>query len=93
MMCHLNGVKISKVPKFLAKNPSETTHAIELVNPFNVTHKLIIPLQFSRVKNYLMCVPQVSQNMRMMSFQGFITLWMSLLGIHQQMNIQKERLK
>ena len=40
MQCHLNGVQISKVPKFLAKNPSETMHAIELVDPFNTAHTL-----------------------------------------------------
>ena len=38
MQCCLNGVHISEVPKFLAETPSETTHAIELVNPFNVAH-------------------------------------------------------
>ena len=49
MQCHLNGVHISEVPKFLAESPSETTHAIELVNPFNVAHPLIIPLHLSGV--------------------------------------------
>ena len=39
MQCHLNGVQISEVPKFLAENLSETTHAIELVNP--IGYKLL----------------------------------------------------
>ena len=29
MQCHLNGVQISEVPKFVAENLSEITHAIE----------------------------------------------------------------
>ena len=52
MQCHLNGVQISEVPKFLAENPNETTHATELVDPFNATHSLIILLQLSRVMSY-----------------------------------------
>ena len=52
MQCRLNGVHISEVPKFLAETPSETTHAIELVNPFNATHPLIILLQPSGVTSY-----------------------------------------
>ena len=52
MQCYPNGVQIYEVPKFLAKNPSETTHAIELVNSFNTAHPLIIPLQLSSVTSY-----------------------------------------
>ena len=37
---------------FLAKNPSEITHAIELVNPFNAVYPLIILLPLSRVTSY-----------------------------------------
>ena len=35
MQCHLNGVHISELPKFLTESLSVTAHAIELVNPFN----------------------------------------------------------
>ena len=52
IQCHLNGVQISEVLKFLAATLSETTHAIELVNPFNAAHPLIIPLQLSGVTSY-----------------------------------------
>ena len=52
MQCHLNGVHISEVPKFLVESPSETTHAIKLVNPFNKTHLSIITLKLSRVSSY-----------------------------------------
>ena len=52
MQCHLNGVKISEVPKFLAKNESDTTHAIELVDPFDTTHSSMIQPCFSGVTNY-----------------------------------------
>ena len=52
MQCCLNGVWINKVPKFLADTPSETTHAIDLVNPFGATHLLIIPLKLSGITSY-----------------------------------------
>ena len=52
MQCHLNGVHISEVPKFLAENPSKTTHAIELVIPCNAAHPLIILLQLNGVTSY-----------------------------------------
>ena len=49
----LNGVHISEVPKFLAKSPTETTHAIEFVNPFNAAHTLIIIFQLGGVTIYV----------------------------------------
>ena len=52
MQCHLNGVHISEVPEISAETPSETTHAIDLVNPFYATHPLIIQLQLSSVTSY-----------------------------------------
>ena len=45
MQCHLIGMQISEVPKFLAENQSETTHATELVDPFdasNIGYKKIL---------------------------------------------------
>ena len=52
MQCHLNGVHISEVPKFLAESPSVTTHAMELRDPFNAAHPLIMLLQLSGVTSY-----------------------------------------
>ena len=52
LQCCLNDVQIGEVPKFLAENPSETTHATELVNPFTAAHPLIVPLKLSRVTSY-----------------------------------------
>ena len=43
---------ISEVPTFLAESPSVTTHAIELIDPFSITHPLIISLQLSGVTSY-----------------------------------------
>ena len=43
---------ISEVCKFLAEIPNETTHAIELVDPFDTAHPLIIPLQLSSATSY-----------------------------------------
>ena len=52
MQYHLNGVQINEVPKFLAETPSETTHAIELVDPFNATHPLLILFKLSSITSY-----------------------------------------
>ena len=52
MQCCLNEVHISEVSKFLLETPSEITHAIDLVDPFNATSPLIIPLQLSGVTSY-----------------------------------------
>ena len=38
MQCHLNGMQVSEVPKLLALNPSDTTHAIELVDHFEMNY-------------------------------------------------------
>ena len=48
----MNSVHISEVTKFLAGNPSVTTHAIELPDPFDAAHLLIILLQLSSVTSY-----------------------------------------
>ena len=52
MQCHLNGMQISEVPQFLAENPSETNHAMELVDPYDAAHPFFILLQLSRVTSY-----------------------------------------
>ena len=52
MQCCWNGVHISEFPMFFAESPSVSTHAIELVNPFNPAHLLIILLQLSRATSY-----------------------------------------
>ena len=46
MQCHLNGVKIWEVSKFLDDSPIENTHAIQLVNPFDTAHPQKIPLNY-----------------------------------------------
>ena len=43
---------IDKVPKFLASIPSETMHAIQITNPFDVTHPITIHLKLSKVTRY-----------------------------------------
>ena len=52
MQCCLNSVHISDVLKFLADNPSETTHAIELIEPFDASQPLIISLKLSSVSYF-----------------------------------------
>ena len=43
---------VNQIPKFLAENLSEITHAIELIDPFDAAHPLIILLQLSGVASY-----------------------------------------
>ena len=45
MQCQLSGEHISEGSNFLADSPSQTTHDIELVDPFDAAQPLII--QFS----------------------------------------------
>ena len=52
MQCHLNGVHIGEVPKILADRPSETSHAIQVIDPFDAAHELTIPLQKNSVTSY-----------------------------------------
>ena len=52
MQCCLNSVHIREVPKFFVKSLSVTTHAIELSDPFDAAHLLIILLQLIRVTSY-----------------------------------------
>ena len=52
LLCHMNGVVINEVPKFLAPIPSETMHAIQTVNCFNIIHLIVISLKLNRVTNY-----------------------------------------
>ena len=47
----MNGVHVSEVSNFLAEM-SEITHAIELVNPFDAAHPLIILFQLSSITSY-----------------------------------------
>ena len=48
----MNCVLINEVPKFLAPFPSETSNAIQIENPFDVNHPVIIPLKLTRVTSY-----------------------------------------
>ena len=52
MWHHLNNVQRSKIPNFLAHSPSEARHAIQLVDPLNAVHLLIICLQLEGVASY-----------------------------------------
>ena len=52
MQCHMNGVLVNEVPKFLAPISNETTHAIQLENPFDATHPITIPLKLNKANSY-----------------------------------------
>ena len=49
----MNGVLIDEVPKFLAPIPIETMHAIQVLNPFDATHPIIIAIKISGVISYV----------------------------------------
>ena len=52
MQCCVNGLLIDEVSKFLALIPSVTMHAIQLENPFDGIHAIIISLKLNRVTKY-----------------------------------------
>ena len=52
MQCCMNGVLINEVPKYLAPVPSETIHAIQIENPIDANHPIIIPLKLNGVTSY-----------------------------------------
>ena len=84
---------VSEVPKFLAESPSETTHTIELVDPFDATHSLIIPLQLSRVTNYFdVYSPSVTEYENDDIPKIHLTVKEPPRD-HQQVSIQKEKLE
>ena len=54
---------ISEVPEFIAKSPRVTTHAVELTDPINTTHPIIIPLQLCSGTSYFdMYSPSVAEH-------------------------------
>ena len=48
----MNSILINEVPKFLGPIPSETLHAIQIENPCDATHPVIIPMKSNRVTSY-----------------------------------------
>ena len=47
MLYCMNGMLIDEDPKLLGCIPSETMHAIQLLNPFDASHPFIIPLKIN----------------------------------------------
>jgi hypothetical protein len=53
MQCRVNGVVIDECPKFMASNPTDSTHSITIQNDNrDLAHPLIIPLQLEGVVSY-----------------------------------------
>ena len=93
MLCHLNGVQINEVPKFLGKTPSKRTYAIELVDPFDTACLVIILLKLSGVTSYFdVYSPSITESENEEIPKIHLTA-KSNLGIHQQVNTQNKRLK
>ena len=55
-MCYIQsrviGVKINKLPNFLADKPDSKTHAVIMNDSLNPQEPLIIPLQLKGMMNY-----------------------------------------
>ena len=45
IQCQMNRMAIHEVPKFLATNPTASTHSILFVDPTDDVHQYTIPLQ------------------------------------------------
>ena len=52
MQCRMNGVKLNELPKFLADDPDESTHALQVGDPLDSGHPLTIPLSLKGVTSY-----------------------------------------
>ena len=52
MQCWLNGIKISEMPEFLAEDPDESTHSLQVVDPLDDSSPLFIPLSLTGVTSY-----------------------------------------
>ena len=48
------GVRINEIPKFLADDPDDNTHAIKVDEPLNPNEPQIIPLVLKGVTSYLL---------------------------------------
>ena len=52
MQCCMNSVLIDEVPKYLAPVPSETINSAQMINSFDATHPIIIPLTITGITSY-----------------------------------------
>lgn len=64
MQCRLNGVVIDECPKFLALNPTDSSHSITLDNSDDVAHPLHIPLRLSGVISFFECEKPTQQEIQ-----------------------------
>ena len=62
MQCHLNGIHISGVTKFLPESLSLTTHAIQGTDPLHTAFPFITQHHLSRVTSYFdVCSPIIAE--------------------------------
>ena len=54
MQCQTNGVGVNEIPKFLLKQPIDTSHAIVVDDPDGET-PMIVPLSINGVTSYFIC--------------------------------------
>jgi hypothetical protein len=53
MKCHVNGVTVNDLPKFLATDPTDQTHALTLTDPNNPLQLVSLPLNLRGVTSVL----------------------------------------
>jgi hypothetical protein len=53
MQCRVNGVTVDKMPKFLAHQPTEQTHALTVPDPDNPPQMISLPLMICGVTSFL----------------------------------------
>ena len=53
MQSRMDGVRINDLPKILAEDPDEETHAIIVYDPLNPNEPPVIPLSLNEVTGYL----------------------------------------
>jgi len=67
MQCRINGVEINKVPRFLASNPTTSSHSIMIADPMDDAHHHTILLQLEGVVSYFeytLPIPLLSLRMK-----------------------------
>ena len=55
MQCRVNGVEINECPRFLASDPTDSTHSIIVHDPEDPAHTLLIPLRLDGVISHFEC--------------------------------------
>ena len=62
MQCCLNGVHFNEVPKFLNDSTKETNHTIQVSDPLDAAHPIILQMQLKGVTNHFkLYLPSIAE--------------------------------